>query len=65
MKKILINTNKFNGQYVAIENIDNNKIVGNGNSPEEAIKTANKKGIKNPFIIYIPDKETVHIYKCQ
>ena len=62
MKKVLVNSNKYNGKYVAIMGIDNNTIVGFGNTPSEALNKARKKGIQNPFLLYIPEKDLVHIY---
>lgn len=62
MEKILVNSNKYDGQYVAIISAEDNTIVGSGNTPEEALNEANKKGIQNPFLVYIPDKDVIHIY---
>lgn len=62
MEKVLVNSNKYDGQYVAIVSADDNTIVGSGNTPEEALNQAKKKGIKSPFILYVPDKDVVHIY---
>jgi len=62
MEKILVNSNKYDGQYVAMVSADDNTIVGSGNTPEEAINEARKNGIQNPFLLYVPDKNLVHIY---
>ncbi|MEW5766513.1 MAG: DUF5678 domain-containing protein [bacterium] len=62
MEKVLVNSNKYNGQYVAIISVDDNTIVGSGNTPDEALSKAQKKGIQKPFILYVPDKDLVHIY---
>ncbi len=62
MEKILVNSNKYDGQYVAMVSAEDNTIVGSGNTPEEAINEARKKGIQNPFLLYVPDKNLVHIY---
>jgi hypothetical protein len=47
---------------VAIVSAEDNTVVGSGNTPEEALNQAKKKGIKAPFILYVPDKDVVHIY---
>ncbi|UCD85418.1 MAG: hypothetical protein JSU92_04280, partial [Deltaproteobacteria bacterium] len=57
-----VNSNKYNGQYVAMASAEDNTIVGSGNTPEEAINEARKKGFQNPFLLYVPDKDLVHIY---
>jgi hypothetical protein len=62
MEKVLVNSNKYDGQYVAIVSAEDNTVVGSGNTPEEALNQAKKKGIKAPFILYVPDKDVVHIY---
>ncbi|MEJ2355194.1 MAG: DUF5678 domain-containing protein [candidate division WOR-3 bacterium] len=62
MEKILLNTHEYDGKYVALKSIEDNSVVGFGKSPKTALKAAKEKGIQNPYIIYIPDKEVVHIY---
>jgi hypothetical protein len=62
MKKVLISSDKYNGQYVAIKSPNDPTIVGFGATPQEALEQANSKGIKDPFLLYVPDKDTVHIY---
>jgi hypothetical protein len=49
---------KFRYQWIALDK-DNEKIVGNGNSIQEAIKEAEKNGVKNPALLYVsPELET-------
>ena len=62
MEKILVTSDEFNGCYVAMVNFDDNTIVGVGDDPEQAIKDAEEKGYKNPVLLYIPEKDVVHIY---
>ncbi|MFH1288247.1 MAG: DUF5678 domain-containing protein [bacterium] len=62
MEKVLVTNDKYNGQYVALKNVDDNTIVGSGNTPEETLNEAKKKGFESPFLLYIPDKDLVHIY---
>lgn len=61
MRKILVQSNKYNGQYVAIKSANDNTIVGAGNTPEEALAGAKKREIQNPFLIYVPERGLVHI----
>ncbi|MBU0734147.1 MAG: hypothetical protein KKG10_08340 [Proteobacteria bacterium] len=63
MEKILVNTEQFNGRYVAMKNFDENTIVGVGDNPENALKDAESKGHENAVILYVPEKDTVHIYR--
>lgn len=62
MEKILVSTNEYNGRYVAMKSFDDNTIVGEGVDPEKALKDAEVKGFKNPVLLYIPEKDVVHIY---
>ncbi|MBM4350126.1 MAG: hypothetical protein FJ106_09615 [Deltaproteobacteria bacterium] len=62
MEKILVTTDEFNGRYVAMKSIEDNTIVGVGDDPEKALREAEEKGFKNPVLLYIPEKDLVHIY---
>jgi len=67
MKNVLINTDKYNGLYVAMKSFDDHTIIGTGIDPRKALKDAEKKGIKDPVILYVPEEEVIHIYpvNCQ
>lgn len=62
MEKLLVTTEEFNGRYVAMKSFDDNTIVGVGDEPEKALKEAESKGCKNPVLLYVPEKDIVHIY---
>ena len=62
MEKALVTTDEYNGRYVAMKSFDDNTIVGVGDDPEKALKEAEKKGFENPVLLYIPEKDIVHIY---
>ena len=62
MEKVLVNSDKYDGQYIAIVSPDDNTIVGSGDTPEEALNEAKKKKVSAPFLIYIPDKDMTYIY---
>ena len=62
MEKVLVTTEEFNGRYVAMKDVDDNTIVGVGDDPEKALNDAVKKGFKNPVLLYIPERDIVHIY---
>lgn len=64
MEKILVNTEEFNGCYVAIKSFDDNTIVGVGDNPEKALRVAEMKGFKDTVLLYVPEKDSVHIYLC-
>jgi hypothetical protein len=62
MEKVLVNTDEFNGRYVAMRSFEDNTIVGVGDDPDSALKEAEAKGIRNPVLLYIPEQDIVHIY---
>jgi len=62
MEKILVSTDEFNGRYIAMKSFEDNTIVGVGDDPEKALKDAERKGVKNPVLLYVPEKDIVHIY---
>ena len=62
MEKALITTEEFNGRYVAMKNFDDNTIVGVGDDPVKALKDAEAKGYTNPVLVYVPEKDIVHVY---
>jgi len=62
MEKILVATNEFNGCYVAMKSVDDNTIVGFGENPEKALKDVEAKGFMEPVLLYIPERDLVHIY---
>ena len=62
MAKVLVKTDKYNGRYVAMKSFKDNTIVGSGKDPKTALREASSKGFKDPVLVYIPEKEMVHIY---
>ncbi len=62
MEKILVNTNEYNGRYVAMKSFDDNTIIGVGKNPQKALKDAEKNGFKDPVILYVPEENVIHIY---
>lgn len=62
MDKIMVNSDKYNGQYVAVKSAEDNTVIGYGNTPEEALSKAKEKGIATPFLFYVPEENLVQIY---
>jgi len=62
MDTTLVTTNEYNGRYVAMKSFEDHTVVGVGDDPETAIQAALTKGYKEPVLLYIPEKEMVHIY---
>ena len=62
MEKVLVNTEEFNGRYVALRNFDDNTVVGVGDDPDAALREAKAKGYESPVLLFVPEKDVVHIY---
>ena len=62
MSKVLVKTGRYNGRYVAMRSAKDRRIVGSGRDPAVALKEALKKGVSDPLLVFIPEKEMVNIY---
>jgi len=62
MKQVLVKEKKYQGQYVAVKNIRNTRVIASGSNLKTTLEKALKKGVKKPLLIYVPEKDTVHIY---
>ncbi|MBI4682584.1 MAG: hypothetical protein HY757_05735 [Nitrospirae bacterium] len=59
---LLNHSEKYNGKYVAKRSFQDKEVVCSGDNPKDVAEKANKKGIINPVIFYVPKKGMVHIY---
>ena len=62
MDHVLIKEKKFEGRYVALEDIDHPLPITDGKSPDEVYESAVKKGFSDPLILYVPLHGMVQIY---
>jgi len=62
MQQVLIKEKKYEGKYVAVKNINDTRVIASGQSMKTAYEKAVKKGVNKPLMIYVPEKNTVHIY---
>ncbi len=62
MEQTLLQTDRYNGRWVAMKSFENHTVVGVGDDPEAALHDARAHGHENPVILYIPEKEVVYIY---
>lgn len=45
-----------------MKSFEDHTVVGTGDDPEAALQDARAHGHENPVLLYIPEKEVVHIY---
>ncbi len=62
MDQVLIKEKKFEGRYVALEDIDHPLPIADGNNTDEVYESAVKKGFTDPLILYVPLHGMVQIY---
>jgi hypothetical protein len=62
MEQVLIKEKKFEGRYVALEDINHPSPIADGASPDEVYEASVKKGFTDPIILYVPHHGMVHIY---
>ena len=59
---VLFRTRKYNGKYVALKSFNENTVVASGLDPKAVISRANKKGITEPVIVYVPQENEIHVF---
>jgi hypothetical protein len=56
------NCDRYNGQYVAVKSFSERDVICYGLEPMEVLNKAKQTGVKEPVLIYIPEKGMVHVY---
>jgi len=56
------NIEKYSGKYVATRSFKNKTAVCSGSDPSKVLDEAKKKGVRNPVVFYVPEKDMIHIY---
>ncbi len=60
---ILVNNGeKYGGKYVALQSYTNKDAISFGTNPVEVYEEAKKKGVTDPVLFYVPEKDSIHIY---
>jgi archaellum component FlaG (FlaF/FlaG flagellin family) len=62
MERVLVNSDKYNGKYVAFISVEDNTIISSGQTPAEVLTAAKNKGYQNPYLLFVPAEDLVHIY---
>lgn len=47
---------KYKGEWVAIDNLENRKVIAHGKTLKQILEESKKKGIEAPMITRIPKK---------
>lgn len=59
---LLKNSEQYTGKYVALDSYRDKTVVSSGGDPALVFKMAKDKGVKDPIIFFVPEREMVHIY---
>ena len=62
MDQVLIKEKKFEGRYVALEDLDHPSPIADGKNPDEVYASAIQKGFTDPLILFVPLHGMVQIY---
>ena len=63
MNNVLINNAElYDGKYVATRSFIDKDVVCSGDDAVQVYNEAQKAGVKDPVVFYIPEKEMIHIY---
>ncbi|HBR17112.1 MAG: hypothetical protein A3G39_04230 [Deltaproteobacteria bacterium RIFCSPLOWO2_12_FULL_43_16] len=62
---VLVNDiEKYGGKYVATRSFTNSDVVASGDDMVKVYNEAKDKGIDDPVVFYVPEKDMVYIYLC-
>lgn len=63
---VLVNDiDRYGGKYVATKSFKDNDVLTSGDDPVKVYNEARSKGIDEPVVFYVPEKDVVYIYPCQ
>lgn len=62
---VLVNDiDRYGGRYVATRSFKDNDVVTSGDDPVTVYNDARGKGIDEPVVFYVPQKDVIYIYPC-
>jgi len=66
MNNVLINNAElYDGKYVATRSFIDKDVICSGDDIVQVYNEAQRSGVKDPVVFYIPEKDMIHIYKMQ
>jgi hypothetical protein len=60
--QVLITEEGYEGKYVAMRSMSDRTIIASGSNPDAVMKQANKKGVTDPVIFFVPDHDITLVY---
>lgn len=62
IKEIVKDSKKYAGKYVAIETFWSTEVICSGKSAITVKRTAERKGVEEPVVFFVPVSSMAHIY---
>ena len=59
---LVSNEKRYSGKYVAMRSLKNKKVIAWGTDPLKVYEQAKKLGVREPVLLYVPEKDEVLIY---
>ncbi len=59
---LLNDTEKYSGEYVAIRSFTDREVISHGGSPVKVLKEARERGVDEPVVFCVPEKDVIQIY---
>lgn len=60
---VLVNNGEqYGGKYVALKSFDDKDVVSWGENPLYVYNEAKDKGVEDPVVFYVPEKNSIHVY---
>jgi hypothetical protein len=61
-KQILITEEGYEGKYVAMRSMSDRTIIASGSNPDAVMKQANKQGVTDPVIFFVPNHDITLVF---
>jgi high-affinity K+ transport system ATPase subunit B len=60
--KVLIAEEGYEGKYVALRSMADRTVIASGDNPQAVMKQAQKQGITDPVIFFVPNHDITLVY---
>jgi hypothetical protein len=60
--QVLVKEKRYEGKYVAMVSFTDNRVVASGDDPAKVVKLAEKKGVSQPVVLFVPKGNITQIY---
>jgi len=61
-ENILLKTNEYVDNYVALKSFKDTTVVAHGTNPKHVMEQASSKGHPDAVLVFVPDNKVSHVY---